>query len=546
MSSLRSISSTPGRLAGIAGAGALLAATMAWAPAIAQVDTAPAPVVEAARQVTTSADPLRVFPIPTVAVDPRDPKTVVVVVGDARNGGCGLRVSRDGGLSWTLTAKTLMPPDLPYCVHSNFGSYVAPAFAPDGTLYVALSGSTAADHPNGPVTALVARTKDLGETVETSIVAVGRRDATFTSADGKVDSNLMDLHKYASIAVDPLNPNIVYRGWDFSLRQGAVAQGVGPRQPMVSVSTDGARTWSPAVDVSASLPDGAKTYAADLPYVVVGADHTAYAFMKEIRGPNVAGNNRMFMSKSTDNGKTWTASVISPGVPVTTSPVAALDPYSGRLYVAWDQREGPNVGPQQVLLMSSIDGGGTWTEPHRFGPSTDGYDRHIPGISVAPNGRVDVTWFDFRNDPAFTVRTAAAAPTWGLADVYLSSSRDGGVTWSPDLKVSDRSIDARLGIGFSSFQIRGPIGVAATDSATYVVWPDVRAGDATAQAEDAYLTRVRFDDTLVTSATEASHAPWIALGAAIALVVGGLALGAVTLAGRQPTAGRRPGVASSP
>jgi hypothetical protein len=118
---------------------------------------------------------------------------------------------------------------------------------------------------------------------------------------------------------------------------------------MVSVSTDGARTWSPAADVTASLPDGAKAYAADLAYVVVGADHTAYAFLKEIRAPNVAGSNRMFMSKSTVSGKTWSASVISPGVPVTTSPVAAIDPQTGRLYVTWDEREGPNVGPQQVL-----------------------------------------------------------------------------------------------------------------------------------------------------------------------------------------------------
>jgi hypothetical protein len=47
-------------------------------------------------------------------------------------------------------------------------------------------------------------------------------------------------------------------------------------------------------------------------------------------------------------------------------------------------------------------------------------------MSVAPNGRIDVVWLDTRDNPG----------TY-LSSLYYSNSYDGGVTWSPNERLSD-------------------------------------------------------------------------------------------------------------
>lgn len=55
---------------------------------------------------------------------------MVIGVGDARNGGCRLYVSRDAGLTFAPAADTFMPPDLPYCVQLNGGPAMEFALPP--------------------------------------------------------------------------------------------------------------------------------------------------------------------------------------------------------------------------------------------------------------------------------------------------------------------------------------------------------------------------------------------------------------------------------
>ncbi|MDQ6938309.1 MAG: hypothetical protein M3140_11475, partial [Actinomycetota bacterium] len=57
--------------------------------------------------------------------------------------------------------------------------------------------------------------------------------------------------------------------------------------------------------------------------------------------------------------------------------------------------------------------------------------------------------------------------------------------------------------------IRGPIGMASTNSAAYVSWPDTRATTASnSDAEDAYFSRVRFADPAPLGADTSGSSGW--------------------------------------
>ena len=80
-----------------------------------------------------------------------------------------------------------------------------------------------------------------------------------------------------------------------------------------------------------------------------------------------------------------------------------------------------------VMFVRSTDGGLTFSAPHRI--NDDGLTNkwHWFGtFSVAPNGRLDAVWYDSRN---------AANNT--DSQLFYSYSTDAGVTWSPNVAVSN-------------------------------------------------------------------------------------------------------------
>lgn len=543
-------SSTTGRLAAVLTLGVLALGTAATAGAQEAGDSEP--TVEAARQVTADANPARLFNQPVVAVDPRDPATVAVAAGDTRNGGCPVRVSRDGGLSWGA-ATSPMPSDRPFCIQRNFGAAIDIAFASDGTLYMGMSGSSAETdppHPNGVVDALAARSTDLGQSWEASTIAEGTT-LDYELRDGTVEE-AVEHNKYNSVAVAPDDPDLVYRGWKWTVRgvdQGPVPgwslgcpDNCAPERPLVSVSTDGGESWSEPVDLldEAGLDD---VFGGDYPELVVADDGTVHAFLRERpdRGSDQA--PRFFMFTSTDGGSTWSARTIYEDVPQNGQPSAAVAPDTGALYLVWEQRGDDRDNPSDAYFMASTDGGASWTEATSLiDEDAASYNQYLPGISVAPSGRIDVAWYDFRNDPFFTfgepgeMGTTVGERYW---DVYHSWSTDGGSTWSPNQRVTDRSVDGEVGVTFANQDIRGPIGVASTDGAAMFTWSDARAGGPETDVEDAYFARARFAAPAATVEDGGTPAwVWAGLGAGIALLAGGLLLFAGVRSARRGTAAR--------
>lgn len=515
------------------------------APETSTATIAPAdrvPTVEAARQITTARDPARLYNNPAIDVAPDDPETFAIAVGDSRNGGCELHISQDAGLSWAYRG-SFMPDDRPFCIQRNFGPAIGLDFAPDGDIHLGMSGSspeTEPAHPNGPVDALAARTSDLGETYETSVLAEAGIIEDYELRDGST-ADAVEHHKYADVAVDPNNPDTVYRTWKSTVR-GVDQEPVpgwalgcpdncAPTNPMLAVSDDGGDTWSEPVNL---LEEGGldDAFAADTARLVVGNDGTVYAFAHEDldRSLEDPPPPRLFMLTSDDQGQSWDAETIYGGVPEYRKPTAAIDRDNGNLYLTWEQSGGED-SPANPYFMASTDGGDTWSDPVDL--SDDGEDseinQYLPGISVAPNGRIDVAWYDHRDDPFLDpgegeeMGTQAGEQFW---DVYYTYSTDNGETWAENMRITDRSVDNEVGVTFANQDIRDAIAVASTEDLALFTWSDSRPGGPQEDIEDAYFTRARFPtDTAEPAAAQGDGVPdwvWIVLGAAAALVLAGI------------------------
>lgn len=104
---------------------------------------------------------------------------------------------------------------------------------------------------------------------------------------------------------------------------------------------------------------------------------------------------------------------------------------------------------------------------------------------------MDVAWYDARNDP--TVATEPAPGANAFHDVYYTYSLDQGRTFAPNIRVSDRGIDRRIGptaVG----DVQGKVGIASIDRGVYIAWDDTRNGSTQNHAQDIYFARGRLDE----------------------------------------------------
>jgi hypothetical protein len=86
------------------------------------------------------------------------------------------------------------------------------------------------------------------------------------------------------------------------------------------------------------------------------------------------------------------------------------------------------VSGTNVMFSRSTDGGLTFSAPHRINddPVNPNKWHWFGTLSVAPNGRIDVVWYDTRN-----------AANNIDSQLFYSFSTDGGGTWAPNIPVSN-------------------------------------------------------------------------------------------------------------
>ena len=201
-------------------------------------------------------------------------------------------------------------------------------------------------------------------------------------------------------------------------------------------STDGGITWQAPIIIPAAPTDGTLDVDTNGNLFIGGEGSTLNSFSC-VRSSNAQiGNQTPVFDQVTQNinmGGDLTGGGINP---------AGLD---GMLFLAIDHSGGPtnnniymlaSVAPPgrsttDVMFVRSTDDGLTFSAPHKVNddPVNPSKWHWFGTFSVAPNGRLDAVWYDTRNATNNTD-----------SQLFYSFSTDAGVTWSPNVAVSNAFI----------------------------------------------------------------------------------------------------------
>jgi|GEM_PF-1642622 len=205
--------------------------------------------------------------------------------------------------------------------------------------------------------------------------------------------------------------------------------------------------------------------------------------------------------RSTDGGATWTRIDMGPRF---AAPGVAGCGYFAMIpplwrHMGWGQ---PGVGPGGVVHYAyagrgintgdigdiyytrSTDNGTTWSNPIILNSDSLGGGNKaqwMPSLSVTPDGKVQVTWYDRRN-----------STDGNNYEYYGIQSPDNGDSWGPDLAISDALISqpeqpdsAMVGCYAGDYNYQ-----YSNDTTTYITWTDGRNPVSGHFQQDVYFSSV--------------------------------------------------------
>lgn len=172
----------------------------------------------------------------------------------------------------------------------------------------------------------------------------------------------------------------------------------------LQISRDGGTTWS---DPRALAPAATRQ---DDPQIVVDPADGVTLYASFMQG----NKSSQYVARSDDHGATWTPVLVESLNKGTDKDILAVR--GGNVYLSY------HAG-QKIYVSASHDGGATWTV-HQPIASTSQIGVSLgSGGTVAPDGSVHFAWNGVRRN----------GQAKGEINLYVTSSSDGGVTWTTSL-----------------------------------------------------------------------------------------------------------------
>ncbi len=423
---------------------------------------------------------------PCLAVNPLNPDHLIGVWQQDRFPDGGSRanvvgISTNGGATWSIRPLSGMV----LCDGGEFQRASDPwiSFAPDGTAHlIALALDADTNLGFGRNAVLASRSVDGGFTWSAPV--------TLTETN-----HLAVFNDKETITADPANPNLVYAVWDrIRPYKTPGADFTGPT--VFTRSTDGGLTWESPREIN--RPGKFKQTIGN--QIVVLPDGTLVNIAAYIRALKLGrARNAIVVQRSFDHGVTWEklrrvirtqprsafdsnrVSVSDPGShrEIRTGealPAVAVDRVAGIIYVAWQDSRFSDNGFDEIALAQSADGR-KWSQPVKInltpgqgpGPNRQAFN---PSISVAGDGTVCVTWYDFRNNDR------NAEPPLST-DVWAAFCRPAGLAtnWVNEVRLTDASFDLLQAPNAGGYFVGDYQGLAAAGNVFLAFWSQPHPGD---------------------------------------------------------------------
>lgn len=147
-------------------------------------------------------------------------------------------------------------------------------------------------------------------------------------------------------------------------------------------------------------------------------------------------------------------------------------PFRGRLYLVYVNETSDEGNNSNIYLKYSDNNGTTWSPSILINDDGTNRSQFLPSLSVDPVlGLVVVGWYDARND---TAGSGIDTDNTSNDEVqyYISSSSDGGVTFAPNVLVSDGASFRNRNFGGTIDAFGAHTAVTAYDGDAYVAWAD--------------------------------------------------------------------------
>lgn len=402
----------------------------------------------------------------SVAVNPLDPLNIIATAKDYtpdEAGDCvwaGVYTTLDGGKTWRTQNvpgspwKRLKDPTLPLTPFSKFWCATDPvvAFGPDGRAYWTvmpyqcdpLTGSKTGRGvvPGSRVTGGGGGFNDWAWSCSAMYVLVSD-DGGLTWPVEKarmIAEGPRLVHDKQWLAVSPQGDTVLLC-WDYQ-GGGSTSPGDPPYHApseygvVCSVSRDRGDTWSRFEYAST---------AGAYPWIEFGPDGRVWMvltdgfqegqFLVLSSGDGLAWSEPVevatFVNADGVNDHGWPALEGSMFRIVPDASIAvdrSTGPFAGRVYVCYFDHA---AGHGDAFVVWSDDGQ-NWSAPVRVNDDAGEADQFMPVVSVGPDGTVDVSWQDRRDDPANH-----------LFHTYYAYSVDGGATFSRNLRVTDVPSDEK-------------------------------------------------------------------------------------------------------